>query len=171
MVQLYKLQGLFPNILQVGFSAYKDSMGVTDDTMLSNWSNSYPEFSGNYFNASSGIYTVPRSGVYAAQATISYATNSAISTQLGAGITPSFVIKKTTPTTESLVVGEFPIFNTSLLILSLRTILANSTITLTDVVQLTQGDTLGLFYSSDGLALPLTLRTVQWSVFPLFSIG
>ena len=139
--------------------------------MIADWSSAYPEFSGNYFNASSGIYTVPRSGIYAAQATISYVTNSAISTQLGTSIAPTFVIKKITPTVESLVVGEFPIFYTNLIILSLRTILASSTITLTGIVQLSQGDTVGLFYNSDGLTIPLTLQTVQWAVFPLFSMG
>ena len=166
MLQLLKIQGLFPDILQEGFSAYKASFGVSDDAMVTNWSVASPSFASSNFGAVSGVYTVPVTGVYATEATISYVTDSAITTQLGTSISPSFTIKKT-DSTSGLVVGMFPIFYTSLLVLSLRTILASGTVTLSGVVQLTKGDTLGLYYNADGLSLALTLEEVRWAAFRL----
>lgn len=167
MIRLFEIQGLFPNILQEGFSAYKASLGASDDIMITNWSAAPPAFASGSFSAVNGIYTVPVTGVYAAQATISYVTDSAISTQLGTSVTPTFVMRKFAPTVSDLLVGELPVFYTSLLVLNLRTILASSTVTLSGVLQLTKGDTLGLYYDADGLSEALTLQNIRWAVYRL----
>jgi len=165
LLDLLKIQGLFPNILQEGFSAFKASLTTSGDTGITDWSTAFPSFASNNFNAVTGIYTVPITGVYAIQATVNYVTTSAISTQLGVNITPSITVRKTTPTQSDLVSGLLPIFYTNLLVLSLRTILSSSSITLTDVVQLTKGDTLTLFYNSDGMSLSLSFENTQWAVY------
>ncbi len=114
-----------------------------------------------------GLYTAPITGVYTTQATISYQTNSAITTQLGASINPTFTIRRTSPTSADLLSGQLPIFYTNLVLLSLRTILAAGTITLSGVVQLTEGDTLGLYYNADGMSLALTLQELRWAAYRL----
>ena len=167
LIELLNMNYLFPKILQEGFSAYKSSLGTSANTTITNWSVASPSFSSSNFIAGTGIFTVPISGVYATQATISYVTNSAISTQLGASIAPTFSIRQFTPTATDLIIGMLPVFYTNLVILSLRTILASSTVTLSGVLQLTQGDTLGIYYDSDGMSLALTLQNIQWATYRL----
>ncbi|MFD2882106.1 hypothetical protein ACFTAO_49835 [Paenibacillus rhizoplanae] len=63
----------------------------------------------------------------------------------------------------------FPLLNVNIaLLLSLRTILGNGTVTLAGEVELTAGDVIGLFYEADGLTIPLDLGGVSsgivWSV-------
>lgn len=167
MLDLLEIQGLSPNILQLGFSAGKASLGVSGDAMITNWNTASPLFGGSGFNAAAGTYTVPETGVYALQAAISYVTNSAIASQLGANINPNFAIRRSSPTAVNLIVGQFPVFYTNLVLLSLRTILGSSTVTLSGVYRLTKGDTLGLYYYADGMTISLTLQNVLWTVYPL----
>lgn len=166
MIRLYELQGLAPNVLVEGFSSYKASLSVSSNTMITNWNVSSPYFSGGNFNATTGFYTAPVTGAYQTQATISY-TAGTITTQLGAN-NPTFIIQRTSPTTEDLVTGQFPILDINIaLLITLRTLLSGSTITLAGTVQLTQGDTLGLFYNADSLTLALSLQNVIWTTYPL----
>jgi len=167
LIELYEIQGLFPNILQEGFSAYKASLTTSSDIMITNWNVASPFFSSGSFVAATGVYTVPVTGVYAMQATISYATSSVITTQLGTSINPTFSIGRLSPTTATLIRGQIPVFYTNVLVLSLRTILASSTITLSDVIRLTEGDTLGLLYNADGMTLSLDLKDIQWTIYRL----
>ena len=166
MIDLLEIQGLFPNILQEGFSANKASFSVSSSDKIANWSVDPPFFSSSSFDAASGVYTVPVTGVYAIQATISY-VNTAINVQLSVGSNPFFVIRKITPTPSDLITGQVPVFNTSLVLLNLRTILSGSTITFSGVVELTEGHTLGLYYEADGLATALSVQDIQWSAFRL----
>lgn len=166
MIKFYKIQGLAPNVLAEGFSAYKASLSVSTDTMVTSWNVSSPYFSGGNFNATNGLYTAPETGAYQTQATISY-TAGTITTQLGAN-NPAFIIQRTSPTTTDLVTGQFPILDVDVaLLITLRTLLSGSTVTLAGTVQLTQGDTLSLFYNADGLTLALSLQNVVWTTYPL----
>src|SRR5690606_16615525 len=101
-------------------------------------------------------------------ATISYSTTAAITISLGAGINPAFSIRNITTATD-MISGLFPVLNVNVaLILTLRTILGNGTVTLTGDVELTAGDAVGLFYVADGLTLSLDLGgpdvPVTWSI-------
>ncbi|WP_422661585.1 hypothetical protein ACK8P5_02640 [Paenibacillus sp. EC2-1] len=92
---------------------------------------------------------------------------------LGAGINPFFVISRTSPTATNLVSGLFPLLNVNIaLVLNLRTILGNGTITLAGDVQLNAGDVLGLFYQANGLTIGLNLgggssSGIVWSIYRL----
>ena len=67
--------------------------------------------------------------------------------QLGAGVNPTFVIQRTSPTLTNLVSGLFPVLNVNIaLLLNLRTILGSGSVTLTADVQLNAGDVIGIFY-------------------------
>lgn len=68
-----------------------------------------------------------------------------------------------------MITGLFPVLNVNVaLVLSLRTVLGNGTVTLAGDVELTAGDTVGLFYVADGLTLTLDLggpsAPVTWSI-------
>lgn len=57
-----------------------------------------------------------------------------------------------------LISGLFPLLDVNVaLVLTLRTILGNGTVTLSGQVQLDAGDVVGLFYVANGLTIPLTL--------------
>ncbi|WP_305037774.1 hypothetical protein [Polycladospora coralii] len=105
-----------------------------------------------------GDFTVPTTGRYSISATINYETTAAISVSLGAGIDPSFVVRRTSPVVTDLVSGLFPVFNVDIVaLLTLRTILGNGLVTLAGEVELDAGDVIGLFYEADGLTVSLDL--------------
>lgn len=100
------------------------------------------------------------------QAIISYNAGT-ITTQLGAN-NPTFIIKRTSPTAADLVTGELPVLDVSIVaLITLKTLLSSSTVTMTDSLQLTQGDTIGLLYNANNLALTLTLQNILWAIYPL----
>lgn len=166
MLMFYEIQGLAPNVLAEGFSAYRASLVVSANAMITDWDVSSPNFSGSNFNATTGFYTAPETGAYQTQAVISY-TAGTITTQLGAN-NPFFSIERTSPTTTDLVAGKIPVLDVDIaLLINLKTILSDSTVTLAGTLQLTQGDTLGLFYNSNSLSLPLTLQNILWATYPL----
>ena len=108
------------------------------------------------FNPTTGIFTVPTTGRYSFEATINYSTAAAISVTLGAGINPSFAIRQNATT--NLISGLFPVLNVNVaLVLTLRAVLGNGTITLAGEVDLNAGDTIDLFYEANGLTISLTL--------------
>ncbi|WP_425287525.1 hypothetical protein [Paenibacillus jilunlii] len=158
-----------PNVAAEGFSAFLPTISASASTQLAGWTVTSPYYDSTSFNETTGNYTVPVTGRYSFEATINYSTTAAISVALGAGVNPSFVIRRTSPTTVDLVTGLFPLLNVNIaLVLTLRTILGNGTVTLAGEFDLTAGDVIGLFYEADGLTVPLDLGStssgVVWSV-------
>lgn len=152
-----------------GFSATTSALNVSAGRQLTGWSTAAPYFNSGNFNATTGNYTVPETGVYSIQATINYTTAAAISVVLGAGINPSFVVRRSSPTVTALITGLFPVLNVSIaLLLTLRTILGNGTVTLAGEVQLNAGDVVGLYYVDNGLTVNLNLggagSGIVWSI-------
>jgi hypothetical protein len=148
---------------------------VSASGQIINWSTASPYYSGTGFDTVTGNYTVPASGKYSIHATVNYQTAAAISINLGPDIDPSFVVRRTspTPTSTSLITGFLPVLDVNIaLVLYLRTILAQGTVTLSGEVYLTAGDVIGLFYNADGLTIPLNVggnssEGVVWSVHQL----
>ncbi len=139
-----------------GFSAFKNSLTVSGSTPITNWSVASPYFTTPAFNPTTGIFTVPTTGRYSFEATINYSTAAAITVTLGAGINPSFAIRQNATT--NLISGLFPVLNVNVaLVLTLRAVLGNGTITLAGEVDLNAGDTIDLFYEANGLTISLTL--------------
>lgn len=61
-----------------------------------------------------------------------------------------------------MVAGNVPIFNVNIaLLLTLRTILGSGLVTLVGDVNLSVGDTIGVFYIANGLTVPLNLGGVN----------
>lgn len=152
------------------FSAFIANYSTASSTQLSGWTVTPPYYSSPNFSDITGDYTVPATGTYAISATINYSTTAPISVSLGAGVNPAFIVRKTSPIVTDLIQGVFPIFDVNVaLVLSLRTILASSTVTLSGNVQLNAGDIIGLFYEADGLTVPLNLggtnsNGIMWTV-------
>ncbi|MFJ7952272.1 hypothetical protein ACIQZG_12180 [Lysinibacillus sp. NPDC096418] len=139
-----------------GFSAFNNALSVTGSTTIANWNVAPPYFTTAAFNPTTGIFTVPTTGRYCFEATINYSTTAAISVTLGAGINPSFAIRRNAAT--SLISGLFPVLNVNVaLVLTLRAVLGNGTITLAGEVELNAGDAIDLFYNANGLTIALTL--------------
>ncbi len=131
-------------------------MAVSGSTSITNWSVASPYFTTPAFNPTTGIFTVPTTGRYSFEATINYSTTAAISVTLGGGINPSFAIRQNATT--NLISGLFPVLNVNVaLVLTLRAVLGNGTITLAGEVNLNAGDTIDLFYEANGLTISLTL--------------
>lgn len=158
-----------PSVTTEGFSATIPVLNVSAGRQLTAWSTAAPYFNSGNFNASTGNYTVPATGVYSIQATINYTTVAAINVVLGGGINPSFAVRRTSPTVTNLITGLFPVLNVSIaLLLTLRTILGNGTVTLAGEVTLDAGDIVGLYYIDNGLSVNLNLggagSGIVWSI-------
>lgn len=162
MIHLYELAGLFPNILNEGFSAYISSVSAPSSLQLVAWNTNSPYFSSTYFNGADGDYTVPITGIYSIEAIISYSTGTAISATTA---TPTFVVARTLPSVAILISGFLPLINS--ISPDIRTILGNGTVTLSGILELTAGDRIVLLYDSDNIAVSLTLSNVLWSVYRL----
>ncbi|MEG0552905.1 MAG: hypothetical protein RR533_05180, partial [Carnobacterium sp.] len=151
-----------------GFSAFKQTLAVSSSTSISNWSVASPFYTTTGFNAATGIFTVPTTGKYCLEATINYSTTVALNLSLGASINPSFAIRRNAST--NLISGLFPLLNVNIvLLLTLRAILGNGTVTLTGDAELTAGDTIDLYYEASGLSVALTLGGansggIVWSI-------
>ena len=143
---------------QYSFSAFLSSVSTSSSTQLTNWTVSSPYYDSSSFDEINGNFTVPASGHYSIKATINYSTTSAVTASLGAGINPTFVVRRTSPSVTNLITGSLPVLNVNIaLVLTLRTILADGQVILAGDVDLTVGDVIGLYYVADGLAVPLTL--------------
>jgi hypothetical protein len=140
---------------------------------LTGWTVTSPYYDAVSFDEVTGNFTVPLTGRYAIKATINYSTAASITTSLGAGINPTFVLRRTAPTTTDLITGNFPILDVDVIaVLTLRTILGDGTVTLAGDVELSAGDILGLFYEDDGLTVSLDLggagsQGIVWSIHSL----
>lgn len=147
-----------PTYTSNGFSAYLSSVTLSSSSQLTGWSVADPYFNSGGFNPTTGNYTIPVTGRYIILATINYTTTAVINAALGSSINPSFVVRRSAPVTTSLITGLFPLLNVNIaLVLSLRTILGNGTITLSGEAKLTAGDIVGLYYVSNGLTIGLNL--------------
>ncbi|MED4546114.1 collagen-like protein, partial [Lysinibacillus sphaericus] len=138
-----------------GFSAFLNTLAVSNSTTLTNWSVASPYFTTPAFNPTTGIFTVPTTGRYCFEATINYSTVAAISLGIGAGVNPSFTIRRNTTT--NLINGLFPVLNLAVTLLTIRAVLGNGTVTLAGEVNLNAGDLIDLFYDANGLSIALTL--------------
>ena len=153
-----------------GFSGTISNVSVTNSTTLTGWTTTTPFYNSGSFNPTTGLFTVPATGTYAITATINYKTSAAISVTLGAGVDPYFEIKRTSPTTTSLLQGYLPILNVNVaLILTLRALLGNADVSLAGTVNLNAGDVISLSYNPNGLLIAITLggtlgSGVVWSV-------
>jgi hypothetical protein len=105
--------------------------------------------------------------------TINYKTNGAITAQIGSTVNPTFIIRRTSPTTTDLVTGYVPVFNVNIaLLLNLRVLISVGQVVMTGDVNLSQNDIVGLFYNSDGLTINLIIGDtgelgIIWSVHSL----
>jgi hypothetical protein len=70
---------------------------------------------------------------------------------------PTFIFRRTSPSSLDLITGLLPILNLNLTLLTVRALLGNGSVTLCGEVELTAGDVIGLFYNADGLSLNLNL--------------
>jgi len=162
-----------PNVALTGFSAQRAASTISATSQLGGWSVTSPYYTGTGFNAATGSYTVPITGRYSMKAIISYTTTATVSVALGAGVSPTFVIRRTSPTVTDLVSGLFPILDVNiLLLLTLRTILGDASVTLTADVSLNAGDVIGIFYVANGLTIGLSIggsaaSGTVWSVHEL----
>ncbi len=137
-----------------GFSAFVTSPSpVAADTQLTNWSTGDPYFPGAGFDPVSGTYTVPVTGKYAVKATINYST--VTSASIAAGVSPSFVVRRTSPATAELLTGVMPILD--VVASGIRAVLDTATVVLTGDVRLSAGDVVGVFYIADGLNVSVLL--------------
>ncbi|MEL3962128.1 hypothetical protein MKZ01_12875 [Lysinibacillus endophyticus] len=161
--------------MEEGFSAIANAVSVSANAQISSWSIASPYFNSGNFNPATGVYTVPATGRYAISATISYETLVALTIGINAA-TPAFVVRRTTPTTDDLIFGLFPVLNLSLDLLGIglinvRGILGNGTVTLSGVVELDQNDEIGLFYVADGLTVNIDLggpsTPIHWSIYQI----
>ncbi|MWC29761.1 stalk domain-containing protein [Paenibacillus sp. MMS18-CY102] len=154
------------NYADEGFSAKLSNLTAATSTSIYGWDAASPYYAGLSFNAVTGTYTAPSTGKYTIKATIPYKTTSAISVSLGAGVDPYFAVKRNAT---DLISAPLPIFNVNVaLVLTLRTILGSSTVTLDGDAILNAGDILTLDYVADGLTIPLDLGAggvgIVWSV-------
>lgn len=154
-----------------GFSANRTTaLNVSSSSQITGFSVADPYIASANFNPTTGNYTVPATGDYQISATVNYSTTAALSISLGAGVNPSFSIRRSSPTTTDLITGNFPILNVNVaLVLTLRAILGVGTVTMSGRVHLTAGDVVGLYYNADGLTVNLDLgggtgTGVVWSV-------
>lgn len=160
-----------PNVSEEGFSAFISTLDISASTQLTGWTVDSPFFDNTSFDETTGNYTVPETGVYSIKATINYSTTAAISVAIGAGVNPAFVVRRTSPTTEDLISGLFPVLNIAVVVLTLRGVLGSGTVTLAGEVELNAGDVIGLFYEANGLTIGLDLggpsTGIVWSVYRL----
>jgi hypothetical protein len=86
---------------------------------------------------------------------------------------PLIPLRRITPSATDLITGISPILNVNIaLLLTLRTILGSSSITLAGDVTLNANDQIGLFYVSNGLTIILSLGStsnedIVWSIHQL----
>jgi hypothetical protein len=146
-----------PAFAQNGFSAFKQTLSLSASAAIDDWSTASPYYAGTGFNAVTGVYTVPVSGRYSIKATINYSTTLAISVTVG-NVNPSFVVRRTSAPAGNLVSGLFPLLNLNVaLVITIRAVLGNGTVTQAGDVDLVAGDVVDLFYESDGLTIALDL--------------
>lgn len=157
--------GTSTSVTSEGFSASGSTTSISNSTVLNNWNVNSPYYANSAFDPYTGTFTAPATGKYAIHATVNYKTNAAVSVSIGRDIDPVFTVKKNGNT--DLIKGYMPILDVNVaLVLTLRTVLSNATVTLTGDVELQAGDTVELYYEADGLDLNFNTDIV-WSIHQL----
>jgi len=153
-----------------GFCASVSAASVSASTAFTVWSTSSPFYNTGDFDATSGEFIVPATGNYLISATIPYKTTAAVTTSQGAGVNPYFEVVRTSPSSASLLQAYLPILDVNIaLVLTLRSILGNATVTIAGSVELTAGDIITLNYNANGLTVPIDMggglgSGIVWSV-------
>ncbi|MCU6710971.1 collagen-like protein, partial [Paenibacillus sp. J5C_2022] len=149
-----------------GFSASINNMLGTSNTMqLLLWSTAAPGYNSPNFNSMTGEYTVPATGKYAINVSLNYKLSTAVSVSLGAGVDPYFTVQSDNGAPEEISKGYLPILDVNIaLVLTLRTIMKQSVVTLSDEVFLTSGSKITVSYVADGLTLNLSEISGRWSI-------
>jgi collagen type VII alpha len=161
MLQVYQIA--VPNIMEEGFSALISSVSSSIGLRFQNWTVDSPNFGSTNFNTTTGIYTVPATGRYSIEAIINYDTDLAIDASIG--VNPFFAVEFTS-SFEKIISGLLPLNNISVLALTLRAILGGGAVTLAGEANLTLGDTLGLYYDTNGMTgITLNFSNIVWSVY------
>jgi len=139
---------------------------ATSSTQLTGWTVTPPYFNNTTFDPATGEFEVPETGTYLITATINYEVDGTIDSALAPGVTPYFVVRRTSPVVTELISGELPVFEVDLAgALKQRVILANSEVTLAGEVELNAGDIVGLFYEDDTMTLGLNLGSIDKGIF------
>lgn len=142
-----------------GFSAQRPPTQNNANFQLGNWTFPNSFYNGQGFDPITGTYTVPETGRYSIKAIVSYRSTIALSVSIGAGVNPSFQIRKLNETTP-LISSLLPVVNLGLTIVSIRAILGSATVALIGDVELEKGDQIGLFYNTSGLNILLDIGGV-----------
>jgi len=68
-----------------------------------------------------------------------------------------------------LIIGQLPIVNLNLnlglVTLTIRAVLGGGSINLSGLINLNDGDILGLYYNADGMTVALTLIDMEWFIY------
>jgi len=130
-------------------------VNVTGTTTIGGWTTTSPYYGDASFNTVTGVFTVPTTGKYAFKVEINYALAAALTAQIGAGVDPSFAIQRAGV---NLLVGIVSLLNVNIaVVLTLRAILGNNSISLLGDLLLTAGDAITLVFTADGLLITLNL--------------
>lgn len=152
----------------VGFAASKSQSAISAAGVITGWNPTIYSSAPNAFDPTTGVFTVPVTGVYKISATINYSTTAAVSISLGSGVNPGFQVRNQST---AILSGLFPLLNVNVaLVLTLRAILGNGTISFTGTAPLSAGQTLDLYYNADGLTVGVDLGgaetgtpAIEWS--------
>lgn len=160
---LFTLAGLFPPAYQEGFSAGIASVSASNQSrIIANWTVTSPYYVGNNFNATTGIYTVPKTGLYLINSMVSYSFDTPITTTITNA--PYFSIQKAGSPSTNLLTGYLPTNNITILTVTLRSVLSSATVTLSDLITLTSGDSIQLYYNADSFAIQIALKNLTMSM-------
>ena len=142
------------------FSAMLANFSVPPATtvLVGPWTVTDPYYDLSSFDPATGLFTAPVTGFYSFKVTINYNTTAAITAQIGSGVNPAFVLRRTSAPVTDLIAGNVPVLNVNVaLVLSLRAILGNGEVVLAGDVHLIAGDIIALVYVADGLTVTLAL--------------
>ena len=156
------------------FSATKTSFTIgSTTTQLTDWAVTPSQYyDGTGFDELAGTFTAPQDGKYSFRVTINYNTLAPATTSIGSTISPRFAVKRISPIVSYLILGNLPVIDFSLTLLSLRTVLGAGQVVMTGDANLTLGDVVGVFYEADGFSLSLEIGAsdvggIIWSVHSL----
>jgi len=159
------------------FSVLLNSFSITggvNNTQLTGFTvAASPYYNDGSLNTTTGNFTVPETGKYSFRIDINYNAPT-LTVSLGGSIFPSFILRRSPSTTTGLIVAALPVLDVAVvLLLTLRAVIGNGSVTLVGDLQLNAGDVIQLAFVSSGLSLGLQLGSsiqpgVVWSTTSLF---